>query len=720
MAPDPTPRGVALAALAPLVLGGAVLLAGGTDAWPAWAGVFAVAAGSGTLAARRRRPAQPPSPPAPPPPEGSGSAMYAMQRPVRDVPATGLPDDVPYTLRVTSRSQLALIGPPGSGTGSDAAFIPLTGHNLVLSLTADGPSEVTLVRLEARVTERASLVADGVSMAHSRVPDMVLSPDLLESIQRSVEAYEPLRRPDFEVLLDDGPAAVRPVDQDAPALPLTVPRGGGVTLVLAPLTASGAWVHWRLDAEIVCDGRTYSPRWELTVTARTGISTYQPGGASTSTPVHQLHPDHWDPATRDEPPGQDAVSRSAFAVAAHASADGTGILRGPSRTGPDPETGEGLRLREAGDRHLAAGRPREAADAYRAAAGAGSGQAALTLGQLLHDQGDLAGARRWYELAAERRVGNAFNNLGLVALQDGRSEEAEHWYRRGLDEGDWAAADGLAALIAERGDTAQAETLWRLAAAGGRTNAAQNLAVLLNRQGRTAEAEELWIRAAGEGSDEAAVHAGFLRHRAGDLVAAERWWREAAERGHGRAAYYYGMLLARDGRTDEAERWWRRAAERLTAPERPTGSGLRHRIGESGDSGEALCAYELACLLDEKGDRAGAERWWTAAARAGHVEGVLRVAQVAMNDHDDLDGCLSWLRIAVEDERTPVDRLATAADALRRLAEGLYDATRPDNPDALAACALAVEAYARLRGLDPVAHEEAYSRVLAFRARLGR
>ncbi|MEU1099244.1 hypothetical protein ABZ389_39355, partial [Streptomyces sp. NPDC005877] len=159
---------------------------------------------------------------------------------------------------------------------------------------------------------------------------------------------------------------------------------------------------------------------------------------------------------------------------------------------------------------------------------------------------------------------------------------------------------------------------------------------------------------------------------------------------------------------------------RLTAPERPTGSGLRHRIGESGDSGEALCAYELACLLDEKGDRAGAERWWTAAARAGHVEGVLRVAQVAMNDHDDLDGCLSWLRIAVEDERTPVDRLATAADALRRLAEGLYDATRPDNPDALAACALAVEAYARLRGPDPAAYEEAYRRVLAFRARLGR
>ncbi|MFK8906036.1 tetratricopeptide repeat protein [Streptomyces sp. YS-3] len=722
MARDPAPRGAALATLVPLVLGGAVLLAGGTDAWPAWAAVLAVAALSGTLAARRTPSPKRAAAPTPPPPDATGSAMYAMQRPVRDVPVTGLPEDVPYTLRVTTRSHLAVIGPPGSGAGSEAVFIPLTGHNLVLSLTADGPSDVTLVRLEARVTQHASLVADGVSVAHRRVPDMVLSPDLLESVQRSVEAFEPLRRPDFEVLLDDGPAAVRPVDEGAPALPLTVPGGGSATLVLAPVTGSGAWVHWRLDAAIERDGRTDNPSWELTVTATSGLSTHHPGGgAPTEASVQQFFPDHWDPAVRDGAPGQEGLSQSAFAVVAHATADGTGVLRGPSRTGPDPETGEGLRRRETGDRQLAAGRPREAADSYRAAAAAGSGQAALALGRLLHGQGDLAGARHWYELAAERRIGTAYNNLGLVALQDGRNDEAERWYRRGMDEGDWAAADGLAALVAERGDTEQAETLWRLAAANGRPNAAQNLAALLNRQGRTAEAEELWLRAAGEGSDEAAVHAGFLRHRAGDLVAAERWWREAAERGHGRGAYYYGMLLARAERTDEAEHWWRQAAERLTAaPEQSTGGGLRHRLGGTGDSGEALCAYELACLLDEKGDRAGAERWWTAAARAGHIEGVLRVAQVAMNDHDDLDGCLSWLRIAVEDERTPVDRLATAADALQRLAGGLYDDTRPGNPDALAACALAVEAYERLYGLDPAAYEEAYGQVRDLRARLGR
>ncbi|MFI1102250.1 tetratricopeptide repeat protein [Streptomyces melanogenes] len=204
-----------------------------------------------------------------------------------------------------------------------------------------------------------------------------------------------------------------------------------------------------------------------------------------------------------------------------------------------------------------------------------------------------------------------------------------------------------------------------------REHQAQNLAVLLNRQGRTAEAEALWVRAAEAGNAGAAVHLGFLRHEAGDLKEAERWWRESAERGNSQGAYYFGVLLARSGRTDEAERWWRQAAGRLGDPENFTGSristqsGFGYALVRAADSGEALCAYQLACLLDEKGDRAGAERWWAAAARAGHIEAVLQIAQVAMNDHDDLDGCLYWLRIAVADERTPVDRLATAADRRR-------------------------------------------------------
>ncbi|WHM40261.1 tetratricopeptide repeat protein [Streptomyces sp. BPTC-684] len=725
MASAPAPRGAALATLLPLVLGGAVLLASGTRAWPAWAAVVAVSVVSGAVALRRAAPPKPHSAPARSAPDEGGSAMYAMQRPVRGVPTNGLPDDVPYTLKVTTRSHLAVIGPPGSGTGSEAVHIPLTGHNLVFSLTADGPYEVTLVRLEARATRHASLVADGISMAHRRVPDMVYSPDLLESIQRSVEAFEPLKRPDFEVRLDDGPATVRPVGEDAPPLPLTVPGGESATLVLTPVTGSGAWVHWRLEAEIECEGRTHTPSWDLTVTATTGMVVHHPGGGRTSTPVHELYPDHWDPSAPAPEPGQDTANER-FEVAAHISADGTGVLRGPSRPDPDPEPPEGLRLREAGDRHLAAGRVREAADAYRAAAEAGSGHGAFALGKLLHEQGDLVGAERWYERAAERRITAVFNNLGMAALQRGDTDRAERWYRRAMDEGDWTAVDGLGALMAGRGDDAQAETLWKLAADNGQPNAAQNLAVLLNRQGRTAEAEALWVRAAEAGNAGAAVHLGFLRHEAGDLKEAERWWRESAERGNSQGAYYFGVFLARAGRTDEAERWWRQAAGRLGDPENFTGShmpterGFGYALVQAAASGEALSAYELACLLDDKGDRAGAERWWTAAARAGHIEAVLRVAQVAMNDHDDLDGCLRWLRIAVEDKRTPLERLATAAGALHRLTGGLYDGTRPDNPDALAACALAVDAYERLHGQDATAYEQPYGQVLDSYARLSR
>ncbi|MFC0850029.1 tetratricopeptide repeat protein [Streptomyces noboritoensis] len=725
MATAPALRGAALTTLVPLVLGGAVLLAGGVHAWPAWAAVVAVSAVSGTAALRRTPPPTRSSPAARPEPDQGGAAVYAMQRPVRAVPANNLPDDVPYTVDVTTRTHLAVMGPPGSGPGGEGVHIPLTGHNLVFTLTADGPSDVTLVRLQARATRHASLVADGISMAHRRMPDMVYSPDLLESIQRSVEAFEPLERPDFEVRLDDGPAAVAPVDDDTPPLPRTVSGGASLRLVLAPVTGSGYWVHWRLEAEIVCDGRTYSPSWDLTVTATSGTATHHPGGGRTSTPVHELFPDHWNPAAPDGPAGQDGETRR-FEIAAHVSSDGASIMRGRPRPAPEPEPREGLRHREAGDRHLAAGRTREAADAYRAAAGAGSGHGAFALGKLLHEQGDLAGAERWYEVAAGHRFPAAYNNLGVAALQRGDTDRAERWYRQAMDEGDWTAVDGLGAIMAGRGDDAQAETLWKLAADNGQPNAAQNLAVLLNRQGRTAEAEALWVRAAEAGNAGAAVHVGFLRHEAGDLKEAERWWRESAERGNSQGAYYFGVLLARSGRIDEAERWWRQAAGRFGDPESftgshmPTESGFGYALVQAADSGEALCAYQLACLLDEKGDRAGAERWWTAAARAGHIEAVLRIAQVAMNDHDDLGGCLRWLRIAVENERTPVERLATAAGALHRLAGGLYDGTRRDNPDALAACALAVDAYERLHGQDAAAYEQPYAQVLDSYARLSR
>ncbi|PKV83899.1 tetratricopeptide repeat protein [Streptomyces sp. TLI_146] len=726
MATAPALRAAALTTLVPLVLGGAVLLAGGTRAWPAWAAVVAVAAVSGALTLRRTAPPPRPSPAVRPAPDGGGAAVYAMQRPVRAVPANGLPDDVPYTVKVTTRTHLAVMGPPGSGPGGEAVHIPLTGHNLVFALTADEASDVTLVRLEARATRHAPLVADGISMAHRRMPDMVFSPDLLESIQRSVEAFEPLERPDFEVRLDDGPPAVAPVDDDTPSLPLTVSGGASLRLVLAPVTGSGYWVHWRLEAEIVCGGLTYSPSWDLSVTATSGTAAHHPGGGRTSTPVHELFPDHWDPAAPDGHAGQDGGTRRFFEIAAHISSDGASIMSGRPRSAPEPEPRAGLRHREAGDRHLAAGRTREAADAYRAAAGAGSGHGAFALGKLLHEQGDLAGAERWYEVAAGHRFPAAFNNLGVAALQRGDTDRAERWYRQAMDEGDWTAVDGLGAIMAGRGDDAQAETLWKLAADNGQPNAAQNLAVLLNRQGRTAEAEALWVRAAEAGNAGAAVHLGFLRHEAGDLKEAERWWRESAERGNSQGAYYFGVLLARSGRTDEAEHWWRQAAGRLGDPENftgshiPTKSGFGYALVRAADSGEALCAYHLAGLLDEKGDRAGAERWWTAAARAGHIEAVLRIAQVAMNDHDDLDGCLYWLRIAVADERTPVDRLATAADALHRLAGGLYDGSRPDNPDALAACVLAVEAYERLHGQDATAYEQPYAQVLGSYARLSR
>jgi TPR repeat protein len=665
-----------------------------------------------------------------------------MQQPLRGVPGQGIPEDAPYTVRVATRSHLALTASPGTTPRpvAEAVHIPVTGHNLLFTLTAAGPERVTVRRIVAEVTERTALVADGVSIMHRRVPDVVLSPDLLESVQRSAEAYRPLEEPEFGILLDEDPAVVRPVGDAARSFPLTVEAGRTETLVLAPVTGARQWTHWRLRAEIECDGRTATPSWELTVTATTGMSKYSPGGSGgLPITVRELFPDHWDPDPAAPAPGEAA---GPVVIAGHAAASGEGLLRGAGGPGPapDPEPRQAAAQRELGDRHLAQGRPAEAVTAYRAAAEEGSGPAAFALGKLLHDQGELAGAAHWYARAAELWVVVAYNNLGIVALQRGDLDEAERWYLRAMDEGDWAAAVGLGALMARRGDATRAETLWRLAAENGAASATQNLAVLLNDQGRTAEAGQLWARAAADGDPEAALRVGFREHEAGNPAEAERWWREAAEKGHSRAAYYLGLLLDRSGRTPEAERWWREAAERLgPAPEafagsrtpHATGTGTTYSLGSAPDSGEALSAHHLGEVLHGRGDTAGAEHWWTLAARAGKPESALRLAESAYNERGDLQDFLRWTRIAVDNPATPPSHLGSVAEALRLLTADLADprdpqpAPGPVRPRsagqalALEACGLAADVHLRLYAHDEAAHRQDYERALAELVSLG-
>ncbi|MFB7455968.1 tetratricopeptide repeat protein [Streptomyces sp. NPDC056188] len=717
---------VVLGAALPAVVGGAVLAATGVHAWAPYLSVTAVSALSALVAMvrHRQRRAGPATDPvrrakelpetegAPERDPGSVRAVYDMTRPIRPVPVQGLPDDTPFVVRAAVHSQLMHIASPGLLGNSEAVNIPLTGHNLLVSLTATGEDEIVLRSLRAEVTDRLPLLADGSSLARSRMPDIAMSSDLLESAQRAVRAYRRLLSPDVAIFLDRSPVTELAELGADPVLPLTVAPGGSATLTCAPVTQDGRWVRWRLTAEIDCAGHIWRPWWELTVTASTGFSLFSPHAAPVPQPVHKLYPDHYDPGDPDRQRAAESTAERFFDLTGHTSQDGEGWMSMPSRPDPDrepPDAAEAIR-RAAG---LArAGDLQGAAEAYRAAAEAGSGQAAYLLGRLSQDRGDHDGAVLWYEKAAARRVPAAYNNLGMLALLRGDIDTAEHWYRRAMDVGDWAAAVGLGVLMSQRGDEAQAEALWRLAGKQGAPNADHNLAVLYERQGRLLEAEELFTRAAEAGDIQAAVHVGFRCHETGDQTGAKRWWRKAADAGSADGTFYLGLLLMGEGQAEEGEQLLERAAERLGTPgqgvTRTSGpdAASTHRTEATAASGEVHAAYHLGLLHWGRHDVEAAVVWLTRAAGAGHPDAVFRLCDLYLNVRGDLAECLRWASFALELEGVTVGQLKSLAAWMCAIEEQLVEtagAYEPDPAAAAGACFVAAGAYRRL-----TTHDDAY------------
>lgn len=535
----------AVASALPLFAGGAVLLATGATGWGPWAVIVLVAAAAGVHSWRRDR--------------GGPAAIarrrfsfFAMTNPARPVPVWGLPADATFGVEVHTRSHVTLTMSPGSGVGPEPVHVPLTGHNLSFTVRANESQALIIRAVRAEVVGQAPLVPDSAFMAHARMPDAVISPDLIESFERSVDAYLPLPAPHFEVLLDGDPATVRAVE-DGLGFPMTVPAGQAVDVMFAPVTGNPNHLVWRLVAEIEVDGVRTTLTCPLTVTAWTAMARYASGGTAPTSIVGPPH-GHW---------GGEAENNG-FLVAVHATGDSEFPFHvAPYRPTPEPEPRGTVAVRERADRDADQGRLAEAQRGYRAAAEAGNARAAYALALRLHGA-DPAGAQRWYRMAADRGVWHAFNNLGVIALEREELTQAEAWFRRGVEAGDWAAVLGMGMVWLRRGEPARAERWWR-PAGEHLPDAAKNMALLLDQQGRPSEAEEWWARAAEKGDARAAAHLGQLKADAGDDAETERWWRVAAELGHTGAAYHLGVLLARLGKQVEAEQWWKVAAR--------TGSG---------------------------------------------------------------------------------------------------------------------------------------------------
>ena len=105
--------------------------------------------------------------------------------------------------------------------------------------------------------------------------------------------------------------------------------------------------------------------------------------------------------------------------------------------------------------------------AYRRADEVGEAGGAFNLGVLLHQRGDLAGARGAYERAERRGDPDAAFNLGVLLYETGDLESAEAAWRRSASSGHPLAAENLRFLQQRRG----ARTwLWETARVAGATD----------------------------------------------------------------------------------------------------------------------------------------------------------------------------------------------------------------------------------------------------------
>jgi tetratricopeptide (TPR) repeat protein len=255
--------------------------------------------------------------------------------------------------------------------------------------------------------------------------------------------------------------------------------------------------------------------------------------------------------------------------------------------------------------------------------------AALALGVLLADQGDVVGAKAAYQQAinSKRRgksaVGAAFGLARLLA-GEGDAAGAEAAYRRVINSGDpQFAPEGairLGMLLEEQGDAAGAEAAYRQAVDSGHPEvgprAVIRLGILLEDQEDIVGAKGIYQQAIDSGHTEVAlqgaIRLGRLLGEQGDAVGAEAAYRQVIDSDHpelsSAARFNLGRLLVEQGDVAGAEAVYRQVID----------SGLPELAPQG--------AVHLGMLLAEQGDVAGAEAVYRQAVDSGHPEVASRAA----------------------------------------------------------------------------------------------
>ena len=289
---------------------------------------------------------------------------------------------------------------------------------------------------------------------------------------------------------------------------------------------------------------------------------------------------------------------------------------------------------------------------WQETAEAGSPRGMASLAEILRKRGDDSGAETWAARAAQAGNLDGMACLAEILRKRGDDTGAETWAARAAQAGNLDGMACLAEILRKRGDDTGAETWAARVAEGKRTQEATN---------------EAWCRTAAEAGNPSAMAllAGML-HIRGDDAEAETWWRAAAEAGNLTGMTRLGLLLREQGDTVDAEIWWRKAiavAEDWTKPEvniavsgvgifiLTRGENVEEWWRAAAEAGNLIGMVRLAEILRKRGDDTGAETWAARAAQAGNLSGMACLAEILRKRGDDT-GAETWAARAAEAKRT--------------------------------------------------------------------
>lgn len=271
--------------------------------------------------------------------------------------------------------------------------------------------------------------------------------------------------------------------------------------------------------------------------------------------------------------------------------------------------------------------------------------AAVSLADLLRQQGRVKEAQGFYELAADRREPGAMVRLGdMLRGIDNKASEAA--YREALSRQETEAAVRLGDVLRADGRLQEAVESYRLGFESGDPEGRTRLGDTLTTLERPDEAAALYREGLDRGEHEMGVRLGDVLTLVGNLEEAQAAYVQAVNRGDPEANTRLGDLYAKMGRPSEALESYERGAR-------------------TGDPGAAHQASVMALQLEQVGKRPAAQFPTRGEPDPAERPSVFLPA-VTSDESDGVD------LLDLHDDVDAIANLVAAADTVPPLSVGLF------------------------------------------------